>query len=70
MDTTRISELASKVHELSMKIDTIQWKLEDKIRELDSKVELLKIAALTKIQAIIAAYLVFYVVVLIAASRH
>lgn len=57
MDTTRISELASKVHELSMKIDTIQWKLEGKIRELDSKVELLEIAALTKIQAIIAAYL-------------
>lgn len=69
MDSTRISELACEVRKLDRKIDEIQRSLEGELRELRSEVRLHKIEALTKLQAIVAAFVVWCLVICIAATR-
>lgn len=70
MDTTRISELASQVRELDRKVDRMPRDLQFEIYELDSKIGRLKMEALTKTQAISAAFVVWCLIILIAAARR
>lgn len=58
MDATRITELISEVRELHKKVDELDW-----------KVRMLKIDALTKMQAIVAVFIVWCLIIFIAATR-
>jgi len=58
MDATRITELTSEVRELHKKVDELDW-----------KVRMLKIDALTKVQAIVAVLIVWCLIIFITATR-
>ena len=58
MDATRITELISEVRELHKKVDELDW-----------KVRMLKIDALTKVQAIVAVLIVWCLIIFITATR-
>jgi len=58
MDATRITELTSEVRELHKKVDELDW-----------KVRMLKIDALTKVQAIVAVLIVRCLIIFITATR-
>ncbi len=59
MDTTRIFDVASEVS-----------KLDRRVHELSSDVRTLQLEALTKIQAMLAAFFVFCVIIVLAGIRH